>query len=110
MRQNQLNFRTDRALKAKVDKIFADGIRREDPLEEMLVRQSAYCLSLGFSLDYIRNVKAPEYERLVQIQAERMERHQTRMEEFKAEHGKTARLPLNDCCGADETPYCRVVR
>ena len=52
----------------KIDKIFADGITREDPLEEMLVRQSAYCLSFGFSLDYIKNVKAPEYERLTQIQ------------------------------------------
>ena len=59
MRTNQLNFRTNKVLKAKIDKIFADGITRDHPMEEMLVRQSAYCLSFGFSLSYIRDVKAP---------------------------------------------------
>ena len=75
LRNNQLNFRTDKNLRTKVDKIFADGIRREDPLEEMLVRQSAYCLSFGFSLEYIQKVKTPEYEQLVQLQVIRYDRH-----------------------------------
>ena len=68
LKTNQLNFRTNRGLRGKIDKIFADGITREEPLEEMLVRQSAYCLSFGFSMEYIRNVKTPEYESLLAIQ------------------------------------------
>ena len=38
LKTNQLNFRTNRGLRGKIDKIFADGITREEPLEEMLVR------------------------------------------------------------------------
>ena len=38
LKTNQLNFRTNKRLRGKIDKIFADGITREEPLEEMLVR------------------------------------------------------------------------
>ena len=38
----------------QINKVFADGIKLEDPLEECSVRQAAYCLSLGISPDYLR--------------------------------------------------------
>ena len=50
LKQNKLNYRQSRRLREHVDNQFANGFFKDDPLEAMLIRQSAYCLSLGFSL------------------------------------------------------------
>ena len=46
--------RKDRLLRKKISKIFADGIRMDDPLEESSIRQAAYCLTLGLPPEYLR--------------------------------------------------------
>ena len=96
-------------MREKVDNQFANGFFKDDPLEAMLIRQSAYCLSLGFSLQYIRQVQAPEYERLLNLSKVRKAAHHQRQEEYRKEHGPKARLPFNACCG-EETHMCRVMR
>lgn len=78
LKKNKLNYRQSKRVREQVDNQFANGFFKDDPLEAMLIRQSAYCLSLGFSLQYIRQVQAPEYERLLKLSKARKTAHNQR--------------------------------
>jgi len=51
---NPSDYRKDHILTKQIAKIFADGIKLEDPLEESSVRQAAYCLTLGLPPEFLR--------------------------------------------------------
>ena len=102
-------FQRDRILIKQIRKIFADGIRLEDKLEECCVRQKAYSLMLGLSLDFLRDHQVSLYHSLLEKSVARCTNHKSRMDEFRDTHGANVRLPLDDCCG-DDTKMCRIIR
>ena len=67
----------------QIKKVFADGIKAETIEEETQIRKSAYCLSLGFSKQFLEEHQTPLYESLLKASNDRNEEHKVRMEEFK---------------------------
>lgn len=106
---NTVDLRKDRLLSKQIKKIFADGIKMEDPLEECSVRQSAYCFSLGLSPEFLREKQSSVYRNLLALSNGRSETHKRRIDEFKKANPPNTRLPLDNCCG-DQTHMCRVIR
>jgi len=93
----------------QIKKVFADGISLKDPMEEVTTRRDAYCLTLGISLEFLEQHQNAIYSGLLTKASQRQLNHNSRMEEFRAENGPKARLPLENCCG-DQTEMCRFVR
>ena len=93
----------------QIRKIFADGIRMEDTLEECCIRQQAYSLMLGLSLDFLRENQSELYRSSLETSIERVKTHKSRMDEFREANGANVRLPLDNCCGTD-TKMCRIIR
>lgn len=109
MLRNSTDFQKDRLLMKQIKKVFADGISVKDPTEEVAVRRDAYCLTLGISLDFLEQHQNATYLSYLDKARQRQLNHNSRMEEFRAENGPKARLPLDTCCG-DQTEMCRFIR
>jgi len=108
LESNPINYRKDRLLMKQIKKVFADGIRLEDPQEEIGTRRAAYCLTLGISPQFLSEHMSPLYSGFLRTSKSREEQHKERIQEFKEKNGPYARLPLDSCC--DDVHMCKIIR